>query len=99
MPLPNFMACVCCKGCGITEETPKGILLNLCSKCSKPKEFGFPAMISKTFIPGYGQVENSRIAEMRRRVILPDAPTEPDKDYYVGRRGENGKIQDREPDY
>ena len=55
------------------------------------------AVIKKRFIKGYGYVPESRLNEIRRRVILP---YERDGNgYYVGRRGENGKIQEREPNY
>ena len=88
-----------CKGCGRSEEGPSGTKANLCSSCSKPKELGFPTVIEKVFIRDYGYAEKSRIEEMKRRRILPDTSTDSDKDYYVGRLGDNGKIQDKVPSY
>lgn len=42
-------------------------------------------------------VSKKQVAELERRVILPY--NAPDNGYYVGRRGENGKIQERHPRY
>ena len=56
-----------------------------------------PLIISTVNLPDIGNVSIRRIDEARRRVILPiEAPP---GEYYLGRRGENGKIQDREPTY
>ena len=57
-----------------------------------------PTAITKTFIRDYGNVSEKRIGELRRRVILPVKPDD-GSDYWVGRKGENGRIQEREPSY
>lgn len=44
-----------------------------------------------------GAVSKRRVQELERRVILPY--DKPGGGYYVGRRGENGKIQERWPNY
>lgn len=88
-----------CVRCGKSEAEPKSYKSNTCNQCSSPKELGFPSVIEKVFIREYGHTEKSRINEMKRRRVLPDRSTEDGKDYYVGRIGENGKIQDKEPSY
>ena len=55
--------------------------------------------IDKVYLEGYGHVEASRLRELERRVITRDIDPKNPTDYFVGRRGENGKIQDREPSY
>lgn len=68
----------------------------MCPDCTKPKEFGFNTL-SYTHLPGYGNVLNSRIKEVERRVVIG---SKDDKTgYYCGRMGENGKVQEREPNY
>lgn len=62
----------------------------------KPKE-QLPAMIGKVNLRGYGNVSEKRLKELDRRVMLPDK--DPNGGYFVGRKGENGKIQDKEPTY
>lgn len=86
-----------CYSCGKGLE-PKEHYCDPCiKKLKEHKGSSKVVTINKTYIPGYGNVSDSRIKEMERRVILPyDAP---DGGYYVGRRGENGKIQEREPNY
>ena len=42
-------------------------------------------------------VTRKQIGELERRAILPDKRA--DGGYYLGRRMENGKISDRQPDY
>ena len=50
------------------------------------------------FLRGYGFVSKARVAELERRVMLPY--DKPGGGYYVGRRMENGKIdENRQPDY
>lgn len=59
-------------------------------------EYG-PLVINTVNLPDYGNVSVKRIDEARRRVILPTAAAP--GEYHLGRRGENGKVQDREPSY
>lgn len=47
-------------------------------------------------IEGYGNESTARIDELKRRVVVKNNP---DGTYVLGRRGENGKIQDRQPNY
>ena len=75
-----------CNECHPSDWDPSGL------------EFQTPTIIQKVFLRDYGHESVKRIEEMKRRVILPDTPTD-GRSYYVGRRGENGKIQEREPNY
>lgn len=55
--------------------------------------------VKETVVVGNGyKTTKSRIDELERRVILPYKGKEKG-DYYVGRLGENGKVQEREPTY
>jgi hypothetical protein len=54
--------------------------------------------LSKTvLLNGSYKTTEARIRELERRVILPYSQA--DGGYAVGRRGENGRIQEREPNY
>lgn len=70
----------------------------LCNEC-----FVDPIVLSDVYVRDTVTVGNkknvsrARIDELNRRVILNYNPI--DGSYKVGRRGENGKIQDRQPDY
>lgn len=85
-----------CVECWKDWENPKGFYSNVCPKCSKPKELG-AKVLHYTNLDGYGKVLTSRIKEMERRVIIDDPSSK--TDYFVGRLGENGKIQERVPNY
>lgn len=79
-----------------------GLLDKIKSKKETVIEFhknSAPACINKVFLKHYGHIEVSRIREMDRQRILPIERKDGVGDYYVGRLGENGKIQDREPSY
>lgn len=90
-----------CDYCGkIDKEFPKGYNRNFCNTCVSDKEIGFASVIEKVYIEQYGYVEKSRLEEMKRRVILPVEPdSKSGRSYYLGRMGENGKIQERHPTY
>ena len=92
-----------CVSCFQDFELPSGYKFNLCEKCTTPKEIGIPACIDYTndYVKhGLGKQLKSRLKEMSRRTILPYEPEKgSDENYYVGRRGENGKIQERVPNY
>ena len=84
----------------------KGTRTNFCQTCSDKRKkslghddvLGVPALISYTYIKDYGKVEDSRLREMDRRVIIPGSE-KPDGTYDLGRMGDNGKIQEKQPDY
>ena len=88
-----------CKGCGAVVRPNKNVTRNMCDGCSilKKKPFGFPSIKKTVYLKGYGYESVERLKELDRRVILPTERK--DGGYYLGRRGENGKIQDREPNY
>ena len=70
----------------------------LCSKCYRAPPTRANVTGSDTiFIPDYGHVSKARLDELGRREILPYE--KPGGGYYLGRRGENGKIQERWPNY
>lgn len=88
-----------CLRCGKSDEREPGTRSNMCVDCWTPREFGVPKSIERVFLNGYGYVSRNRLNEMKRRRVLPDKPTEADKDYYIGRMGENGKVEEKEPTY
>ena len=92
-----------CIQCWQNFELPRGYKFNLCNNCSRPKEIGVPACIEYTndYVKhGLGRQLKSRLREMQRRTVLPYEPVKgSDENYYVGRKGENGKIQERIPNY
>lgn len=65
----------------------------------KDKEIGAATPIQKVFLKGYGYESVNRIKELERRVILPYEKPGVQGGYYVGRKGENGKIQEKQPTY
>lgn len=70
----------------------------LCRDCMSYAPADLSALVISTVnLPDYGNVSVKRIDEARRRVILPIPAAQ--GEYHLGRRGENGKIQDREPSY
>lgn len=86
-----------CDYCGFRSDEPEGYRRNFCDNCVKDKEVGKGFMTAGKVRLVDMQVSTARIDELERRVILPY-----EKDgggYFVGRRGENGEIQEREPDY
>jgi len=86
-----------CVYCGKREDTPVGYRRNFCDSCIPDKKIGVSTVIEKVFIEGYGLTEASRIKEMERRQILPYERE--GGGYYLGRRGENNKVQEKEPSY
>lgn len=87
-----------CIRCNFAEEYERDVISIGCSMCSQMQKAQRTFhLIDKVHLKGYGYVEKSRINELKRRVILPYEKK--DGGYYVGRRGENGKIQEREPSY
>jgi hypothetical protein len=67
----------------------------LCRDCQGYEYSDSPALHEVVYLKGYGKVSKARLNEMDRRVILPHDV--PGGGYYVGRRGDNGKIQEKYP--
>ena len=91
-----------CVRCGLefSRNVSFGVLIaNVCSSCETVKEFGVPHFEEREFVPDIGYVEKSRLNEIDRRVAFPKNGKNFDDGYYVGRKGENGKIQERVPNY
>lgn len=95
------MKCDKCK-----QKDSKGIYHHVsgegffCTNCLPYKELSLNELAhlnQKVYLKDYGWTTQSRLNEMERRVILPYEKGR--TGYYVGRRGENGKIQEREPNY
>lgn len=76
-------------------ENGKQICRN-CDKSPSSKEYFYPQ--EKVLIGGKFELK-SRVDEVRRRVILPYERTDGKSDYYVGRRRDDGGIDERVPDY
>ena len=83
--------------CGFRSEEPFGYTRKFCDSCISDKEIGIPMTLDYENIPEYGKVLKSRIGEMSRRVIIDDKSDK--TSYHCGRLGENGKVQEREPNY
>ncbi len=97
MPLTNFME-IMCEVCGQRAKTRVRWCKYVCDFC-EPEKVLAPQTVETRYLPSYGHVSLKRIDEMKRRRILPKPSTETNRDYYVGRMGENGKIEEREPNY
>ena len=86
-----------CDTCGLIENNPVGYTRNFCDSCVSDKEIGNTYAQDRIFLKGYGHESLKRICEMERRTILPYEKK--GGGYYLGRIGENGKIQERHPTY
>lgn len=96
-----------CVRCGIVVVPEKCTHTNLCKICSSQRKkdlgideekIGVPAILGYTVLPNIGKTLNSRINELGRRAIIPGSLKE-DGTYFVGRRSDGGKIEEREPNY
>ena len=92
--------------CEVCKEKPKVRVswgLYCCELCHGPRMSAPFFRQTVNLGPDYGHESSERIKELERRVMLPVEPTAKDKeagiDYYVGRRGDDGKIAERSPDY
>ena len=72
---------------------------NKCDECFPSLPFGFPSVKTTVWLcGGEEKTTQAEINEIERRVILPVNPTaKDDVTYYVGRKGENGKLEERLP--
>lgn len=85
-----------CNYCGLEASEPKGYIRKFCDACVPCKEIGVPRFVQKVFVSKeYGYESKARMDEVKRRVMLPMDRTDGQGDYYVGRIGENGKIQEK----
>ena len=73
----------------------------LCSECEPYVEIkkGSYSFQEKVYLKNYGMVSKARIDELNRRKILPIKRNDGKSEYYLGRIGENGKIQEKHPNY
>lgn len=89
-----------CELCNVREKTRVKWCKYVCDYCT-PQSILMPSTKDTVILEnGSGQryvTSAKRIEEMKRRVILPKE--RPDGGYYLGRRCENGKIQEKHPDY
>ena len=92
---------ILCYYCGENEKNQVKGGYYWCEKCNPViSENSWTGIETVDFTKyGLGHVSKKRIEEMKRRVILPDEHPGGTGSYYVGRRGENGKIQERVPRY
>lgn len=87
-----------CIYCGFKKEKDgRAWKRNYCDNCVRDKEIGFSHVRGTVFLRNYGSESSARIKEMERRVVLNYNPK--DGSYDVGRLGENGKVQEKEPTY
>lgn len=84
-----------CIVCARKFESPDGFIFNTCDNCETAKEFGFPALRSTVSLHTMKNVSAKRLAELDKRVMLPDLVK--DKDYVCGTK-ERGKYTDRQID-
>lgn len=84
-----------CVACGVDFETQDGFRINVCNGCETRKEIGFPTLRETVSLHTMQNVSKARLAELDKRVMLPD--TVKGKDYVCGSR-QNGKITDRQLD-
>ena len=71
---------------------------NLCDPCSPLKTPGFPAVSEVIMLCGEERATRAMINEIDRRRILPYEDRKNPGNYFVGRYGDNGKIQEKTPD-
>lgn len=74
---------ICCDSCA--DKLSKGLIDNKSNIYLK----------DVVYLEGFGKSSRAQIDEVQRRVVLNDDGSH----YDVGRRGENGKIQERQPNY
>lgn len=91
------MTCDICKTDGHYRIRSIGDSLWACPDCvrAEPKETGI--VVKEWVQVGSQRATRNQLKEMERRVILPY--DKPGGGYYLGRRGENGRVQERAPDY
>ena len=83
-------------------EKETGDISSICDSCYEHKVKPQNDKYSKTYIrkttylDNYGNVSNARLDELNRRIIVGK---DKDGSDILCRIGENGKIQDRQPDY
>ena len=94
------MICDICKTEGHIKITLVKIGQFACSDCYVQPAKSNGIRVVQTIYLGKERMKTTqaRLNELKRRVILPVEPTNGDN-YCLGRRGENGKIQEREPTY
>lgn len=89
--------------CAVCNQKPKTRVKGgeyVCDDCTPSNSGVTTSVIEKVLLKNYGHVEKSRLNELNRRVIIPVEPnSKSGKDYYLGRRGENGKVQEKHPSY
>ena len=91
------MTCDNCKA-ETARLTSIGNLTWVCKGCVPQRASdGRYFRVSETVWVEGEKTTKAQIDELCRRVVLPDHKA--DGGYYLGRRGENGKVQDREPTY
>lgn len=86
-----------CPACGRYMAYPEKAVCSICEWDRETAARGLvTGIIDTKFFPSLGNVSKARVAELDRRVSIPD-PTRPDG-YRVGRLMENGKVSDKNPD-
>jgi hypothetical protein len=93
-----MLNCDICKTEGHYRLRSLGRGIFACRDCSYAPAPKSGVTITETVVlNGSYKTTRARIKELERRVILPYNTA--DGGYAVGRRGENGRIQEREPNY
>lgn len=84
-----------CISCLQRFNTEEWLICNTCPNCESEKVPGFPTLKETVSLHTMKNVSKTRLAELDKRVMLPD--TVKGKDYVCGSR-QNGKITDRQID-
>lgn len=71
------------------------MIFNTCPNCETAKEFGFPALKETVSLHTMENVSKARLAELDKRVMLPDKVK--DMEYVCGSL-ERGKMTDKQID-
>jgi hypothetical protein len=85
-----------CIYCGLESEYPKGYRRNFCDVCVQDKE-GFPNIHETRTLSTGITISRAWEKETERRTIVPTERKD-GGDHYVGRIGDNGKIEERTVD-
>lgn len=100
----NFMEKAKCMYCKKRTDEPWFSLIPICDSCYenkvKPENAAYasrskPMMVEVMHLAADVKCTKAQWNEMNRRVVLNDNGST----YDVGRRGDNGKVQDRTPNY
>ena len=85
-----------CVSCGFEDSSKPDIRLNMCERCSVPREFGLPTFRETRMLSTGITISKAWEKETEKRVIVP-VERKDGGDHYVGTM-EKGKIREKSVD-